>query len=41
MTIDEFYNKYYEFNSEKYGDNWMDVVIEQLLKEGITIEFVD
>lgn len=39
MTVDEFMNKY-GHNRDKYGDGWEDVVIEQLLAEGVEIAFV-
>jgi len=42
ISIDEFIEKYYnEYLDEKYGDSWMDVVIEELLRDNIKIEFID
>ena len=42
ISIDEFIEKYYnEYLNEKYGDSWMDVVIEELLRDNIKIEFID
>jgi hypothetical protein len=42
ISIEEFIEKYYnEYLNEKYGDSWMDVVIEELLRDNIKIEFID
>ena len=42
LDIEEFIEKYYnEYLYEKYGDSWMDVVIEELLRNNIKIEFID
>ena len=42
LSVEEFIDKYdNKYLEEKYGDNWMDVVIEELLKDNIKIEFID
>ena len=42
LSVEEFIEKYYnKYLEEKYEDNWMDVVIEELLKDNIKIEFID
>jgi hypothetical protein len=42
LTVEQFIEKYYsEYLEEKYGDTWMDVVIEELLGDNIKVEFTD
>ena len=43
LSVEEFIEKYYnEYLEEKYGDSWMDVIIEELLREeNIEIKFID
>ena len=41
MSIEEFIEKYYnEYLEEKYGDEWRDVVLNELLENNISIEFI-
>jgi len=43
LSLEEFIEKYYSnYLEEKFGDIWMDVVIEELLREeNIKIEFIN
>ena len=41
LTVDQFIENYWtEYLEEKFGDNWMDVVIEELLTDNIKVEFI-
>jgi hypothetical protein len=40
MSMEDFLEKYSSY-AEKYGEGWEDVVIENLLSEGIEIDFVE
>jgi hypothetical protein len=42
IKVEEFIEKYYnEYLKEKYGDDWMDIIINELRdKENIIIEFI-
>jgi hypothetical protein len=41
LTVEQFIEKYYsKYLEEKYGDTWMDVVIEELLTDNIKVEFI-
>jgi len=41
LTVDQFIENYWtEYLEEKFGDTWMDVVIEELLTDNIKVEFI-
>jgi len=42
IKVEEFIEKYYnEYLEEKYGDDWMDIIINELRdKENIIVEFI-
>lgn len=40
MTIEQFFDEY-GWAEEKYGEGWEDVIIDNLLAEGIEIKFTD